>query len=429
MKEIGVVICNYNKKNFVLEGIQSVRESTIDNYDIYVVDNASTDGSVDAIRDQYGDQVNLLINKENLGGSDGFYRGLKEVLDRGYRYFFCLDDDALVDERALEILYSYMEENPNVGMAGCRVYHRQFPEYIQQSGLKIDFAKGTATTMGADMLEDGSLPEIVECDAVATCAVMVRAEICKEKNIGLIPSDNFIYWDDMEWGHRIARAGYSVVTLGSAKALHQMGANTKKPTTFLNYYMWRNRTRFFMKYTDEKEWDEMSASILSGVFDALYECMYRGEHNNMKSIAYAYQDALRGVRGKAGEDKILSNDANDDKLEQRLRQADSYCLIENGQEEDAVYLRNFIEKINPRCVETSEEEAKLVLELVPYIFRVKDFSLDKIYIDGSRNCLLDEEDVMAVANYEYSKMLYLYMNQPVFLEACRELHKGGTKNE
>lgn len=55
MNPIGVVICNYNKKEFVLQCIQSVLESKVHNFDIYMVDNASTDGSVEAVRKNYGE--------------------------------------------------------------------------------------------------------------------------------------------------------------------------------------------------------------------------------------------------------------------------------------------------------------------------------------------------------------------------------------
>ena len=101
MAPIGIVICNYNKKDFVADCIRSVTESKVHNFDIYVVDNASTDGSVKAIREEFGDSVTVLENKENLGGSGGFNTGLRLVRDKGYEYFVCLDKDVLVDENAI----------------------------------------------------------------------------------------------------------------------------------------------------------------------------------------------------------------------------------------------------------------------------------------------------------------------------------------
>lgn len=421
MKPIGVVICNYNKKDFVLECVQSVKESTIQNFDIFVVDNASVDGSVEALKETYGDEITILANKENLGGSGGFNTGLRVVRDRGYSYFMCLDDDALVDENAINVLYEYMEANPDVGMAGCRVYHREMPDYIQQCGLTIDFEHCTAQTIGADQLEDGTLPEVISCDTVATCAVMVRGSVIRDTDVGIMPEDNFIYWDDMEWGHRIHLAGYKVVTLADSKALHQMGANVKRPNTFINYYMWRNRTNFFMRYTSEEKLDSMSVQILGAFFDSMYESMFREEHNIMQTLAYAYQDALAGTRGKAKEYQILPNDANDDKLIAFIQNKKTFCILAGEQEEDAVYLRNFLLKYNAGLEETEREQAEVVFRLCPYIFHVQDLQRKEIYIDSERNCIITEEDAEVVRNYQYSKLLYIYMNQGVFLAAARRL--------
>ncbi len=423
MKPIGVVICNYNKRDFVLECVQSVLESREQNFDIFVVDNASTDGSVEALKNTYKEEITILANTENLGGSGGFNTGLRVVRDRGYEYFMCLDDDALVDENAISVLYEYMESHPDVGMAGCRVYHRQMPEYIQQSGLMIDFEHCTAKTIGADQLEDGTLPDVIECDTVATCAVMVRGSVIRDTEAGIMPEDNFIYWDDMEWGHRIRLAGYKAVTLADAKALHQMGANVKRPNTFINYYMWRNRTNFFMRYTPEEQMEQMSVQILGAFFDAMYESMFREEHNIMQTLAYAYQDAVSGTRGKAKDYQILKNDANDDKLIAYIQNKKSYCILEEGQEEDAMYLRNFFEKYNSSMREAPQQEAEVVFRLCPYIFQQRSISQEEILIDGERNCIITEEDREAVDNYQYSKWLYIYMNQGTFLAAAKELRQ------
>ncbi|MCR5691137.1 MAG: hypothetical protein K6G62_02855, partial [Eubacterium sp.] len=296
----------------------------------------------------------------------------------------------------------------------------------QQCGLMIDFDHCSARTLYADKLEDGSLPEVIECDTVATCAVMIRGRAVRETDVGIMPEDNFIYWDDMEWGHRMHLAGYRTVTLGSAAAVHMMGANVKKPTTFLNYYMWRNRTNFFMRYTPEEDLDKMSLRALGDFFHSMYECLFREEHNNMKSISMAYADALAGVRGKATEGKILPNDANDDKLTAFLQDKKSYRILEEDMGEDANYLRNFIASVNPDCREV-KEGAEVTFHMSHFIFGVKDFSLKEVYIDGDRNCITCQDDLELVKNYDFSKMLFIYMNQPAFLEACRKLRKNNGR--
>ncbi len=371
---------------------------------------------------EYLSRIEGIENKENLGGSGGFNTGLRIVRDKGYSYFMCLDDDAAVDENALSVLYHYMEEHTDTGMAGCRVYHTQMSDYIQQSGLLIDFDNCTAKTIGADMPEDGSLPDVIECDTVATCAVMVRADTVKQKGVGIMPEDNFIYWDDMEWGYRIKLAGYRVVTLAEAKALHQMGANTKKENTFINYYMWRNRTNFFMRFTPEAQMEAMSVKVLGAVFDAMYESMFREEHNIRQTISYAFYDALAGVRGKADSYKIMKNDANDNKLIQTLQGRKSFAIEENNQEEDAYYLRNFIASVCPDLREEEQTKAEIVFRFCDYIFYSEKMPDGKeILIDSERNCVVDENDIEICKNYGYSKWLFIYMNQGVFLAAARRM--------
>lgn len=107
-------------------------ESKYTDYDLYVVDNASSDGSAEAIREKYGSQVTVLVNAENLGGSGGFNTGLRKALEKGYEYLYCLDNDVLVDENAMGELVEFLDTHPDSGMAGSRVYHMENPGVIQQ---------------------------------------------------------------------------------------------------------------------------------------------------------------------------------------------------------------------------------------------------------------------------------------------------------
>ena len=119
MKRVGAVICNFNKKEDVLNCIQSVLESKYTDYDLYVVDNASSDGSAEAIREKYGSQVTVLVNAENLGGSGGFNTGLRKALEKGYEYLYCLDNDVLVDENAMAWVSELQEIFSPVDLSIC----------------------------------------------------------------------------------------------------------------------------------------------------------------------------------------------------------------------------------------------------------------------------------------------------------------------
>ncbi len=435
MKKTGIVICNFNKREYVVNCIQSVLESKTDDFDIYVVDNASADDSVRAIEETYGDRVTLLVNEENLGGSGGFNTGIRQVLEKGYEYLYCLDNDVLVDENAIGALVDYLDGHPDTGVAGSIVYHMDFPDYVQQYGLDIDFDHYTAVTHYADFLDDGTVPEVKECDTVATCSVMIRTSCIRNSDIGIMPEDNFIYWDDMEWIYRFTLAGWRVVTVKASMVLHKMGSNARPVNTFINYYMWRNRLDFFMRYTPEKKLDQMSFRVLGSVFDSLYESMYREKHNVMRTISYAFFDAVRGVRGKAADYKIMKNDANDTKFRKYLDGKQSYYILPGESEETASakgeeMAEEYICSLNPKLsAARMQKEADVVIKLCDFVMHCAGSDRNLVYMDMQQNVILDEEDWKCVENYAYTKSLFIYMNQAPFLDAVQTVRKRNRRTE
>jgi GT2 family glycosyltransferase len=422
MKSIGIVICNYNKKEYILSCIESVLESNTGDFDIYVVDNASSDGSVDAIREKYADKINILVNSENKGGSGGFNTGLRVVLEKNYSYIMCLDNDVLVDEGAIKALYTFLENHKEVGMAGSMVYNMEENDYVQQFGLNIDFDKFCLETLYENHIDDGTIPEILYCDAVATCSMMARTSVLRK--IGIMPEANFIYWDDIEWGYLCNKSGYKVAACGMSKVLHAMGANKVSISTFPSYYMWRNWISFFMKYTPEEKLEKMSFEILKETFYALYECSYRGEHKLRETIMYAYHDALNQVNGKADEGKIFNADPFMDKLKILLENKKSVTILCNDEE----YSDKLIGEIKGYNSEIQIYYDKVIntditIKICPSIFHVKELGDKYIYIDIRGNIMATKEDRLFAKNYEFCLEYFIYSEQPRFLFNCRHLNK------
>lgn len=416
MKRVGAVICNYNKKDDVLNCIESVLESKYTDYDLYVVDNASADDSVEAIREKYGDKVTLIVNEENLGGSGGFNTGLRAALKEGYEYVYCLDNDVLVDENAMGELVNFLDTHPESGMAGSRVYNMEEPAIIQQFGQIVDFdeycteAKHIGKQHG-----DADIPEVEYSDAVAACSLMVRKSLIDK--IGLMPEDNFLYWDDTEWGYRCNLAGFKVASVGSSVVLHRMGAKKETVNTFPTYYAWRNWIYFFMKYTPKKDWEKMCDTFLNSVFEVQYEGMYRGEYNRAKTVMFAYDDAIHGVRGKAGEGRIFEIDNKDTAL-RKLLNGRKCVYIEQGSGENFSYdIAERLLKINPDLGITvdSQDNYDLKLTMCDSVFGISDMSLKNIYVDSAFNVFATEDDAMKIINYPYARELFKFANKPLFM--------------
>lgn len=421
MKQIGIVICNYNKKNDALACIRSILESKFQDYDIYVVDNASTDGSAEAIRNAYGEQVTLLVNQENLGGSGGFNTGLRAAFQKGYPYLMCVDNDALLDENAVGNLLAFLQEHPETGIAAAKIYHREAPDYVQQFGQKIDFENFCTDVTYLNAYEDGSMPEYVYTDAVAACALMIRRSVIEK--IGFMPEENFLYWDDTEWCYLCNRAGWKVASVGNAMALHAMGAKKELENTFPTYYAWRNWIRFFMRYTEPGDWEAMAGTFLDSMFQIVYEGLHKGEKNRTRTVMLAYDDTLHGVTGKAGENRIFTLDTADGPWDKLFSAAPAYVLHTDKYPGTAQDIRDRAERMgyDIRWYDVSEApENTPEIILCDNIFQIEDLSLQKIYIDINDCILASEEDVLDVINYNYSRRTFIEAQKPIFLQRLRE---------
>ena len=426
-KKIAAVICNYNKCAYVTECIQSVLESVFQDFDLMVVDNASTDGSVEQIRRIYGDMVKLFVNKENLGGSGGFNTGIRYALEKGYEYVWCLDNDVLVDENAIEELYRFMEGHPEVGMCGSKVYHMEAPDYVQQFGINIVWEEYCCEAKYYNRLEDGTMPEVVYSDAVAACSVLVRTSLIRE--IGPLPEENFLYWDDTEWGFRCNRAGYKVASFGRSKVLHCMGAKKESVSTFPLYYSWRNWIRFFMKYTPEENWEGMCISFLRNIHEALH-----------------------GRMGKAGEDIIRPIVHSDEKLKGLLRGHEKIRIFQNNRENQALEFaervlkaadeegfRLQVELISGHALDgvdaTEQKAAEMGADIsfppendtytmVDDIFRLNpgNMGLVTYYVDMEGRIVSSPRDVFLLLSIPESRQLFLDSQKGLFLAALRKLH-------
>lgn len=419
---MGIVICNYNKKERVLNCIRSVLESKMQDFDLYVVDNASSDGSAQAVREVFGSRAESIENKENLGGSGGFNTGLRRALQNGYPYLMCLDNDVLVDENAVGELYDFLESHPDVGMAGSKVYHMEEPDLVQNFGITVDFRNYCVEANYLNRLEDGTMPEVVYCDSVPACSLMVRSSVARR--IGLLPEENFLYWDDTEWGYRCNLAGFRVASCGKSQILHAMGAKAESRSALPTYYAWRNWFRFFMRYTPQERWEGMAGSLLTSLFDMTYESNYNKDAGRMRTVMCAYDDALHGVVGKAPEGRIfpVSGDA-DRKLAAFVKGRNRVYIRDEsrGRAGDALFEK--IRQISPGAERAENPDGALGITACDYIFHLKSFRRGTVYADPCGNLVESEEDEEQVARYPFCKEFFLSAQLPVFLNGIRAVRR------
>ncbi len=429
MKNIGIFICNYNKADFVVRCVQSIKNQTCQDTDIYVVDNASDDDSVKKLRENFGDSITILQNAENLGGSGGFGRGIRTAVEIGYKYFMLVDNDAFLDYKAVEYLYEYLEHHEDVGICGSETLYLQEPSKIQDLGGRIDYNHYQWGGVIGGLIElEGSA--ILECDYVASCSVMARTEAVRK--FGGFPEENFIYWDDIEWCTRCWQAGYKVVVNGNAKALHDMsGANTQN--MFLCYYANRNRYHFFTKYLPEEKLDDFYQVITEEFFRKNYGAMNKKKYGTVFTAWNALDDFMHGIRGKAKEGKIVPYTEGEDRLAGRIQEAGSILIyMQTHMSRDYHGLNSILRYVMKHNQDAeimvtfsvdddSQRAYDLVLELCGHVTKIQRNVLPRVYVDAWKNAVLDEKDFWYFRNYEKALSAFQEMYRPFFETRKREL--------
>jgi GT2 family glycosyltransferase len=177
---VGIVILNWNKREDLLRCLAAVKAQTVTPKRVLVVDNGSTDGSVEAVRSAWPD-TELLVHEHNLGGTAGFNSGLRKLLeDDSLQYIHLLDNDAFLEPDALSALVRHLEANPETGLAGSKLLVQGSKNRLQEFGAQIDWERFSIAPAGAGC-EDG--PEFQSdriVDYVPACSCMVRTQALRD---------------------------------------------------------------------------------------------------------------------------------------------------------------------------------------------------------------------------------------------------------
>ncbi|MCR5719039.1 MAG: glycosyltransferase family 2 protein [Lachnospiraceae bacterium] len=455
MNDIAVVICNFNKKEYLAKNIDSLKKQTMGEFDIFVVDNASTDQSADFVKATYP-EINVICNEENLGGTGGFNTGIRAVIKYPYRYIILLDNDIVLKEDCIETLYEDMESNPNIGIMGAKILKMDYPDIIQEFAPVVNYSTMTfELSMGGEKDRE-NLPHFTDCDYVPACALIARRDVVDK--IGCMPDENFIYYDDIVWGVRCHRAGYRVVADSKAVVWHKGGA-VINPTSFASYYLNRNKNRFFMTYkstegngdASPQEICERVDFILKDMFEGIYACEYKKLDNLARSRFEGFTDALEGKLGKTEPYKIRKVVLPEDRFDVAVNNSKTIKLYMNGLWEctrrianhvnlqwgssvklilvDDKYAGDKMLGIDILACESAprDSECNLVLQVCRHIYELEISGFDHCYIDGWRNVILNEKDFDNYKAYAHGFRVFKLCFEEKIRAAMREIG-GDYKN-
>jgi GT2 family glycosyltransferase len=237
------VIVNWNKKKYVVDLIKSLRDISYKNFDIVVIDNASTDDSVEAIK--CFSEVKLICNTENLGGTGGFNTGIKFVLEQNcYEYVWLLDNDAQITSDTLLELVNVAHDDPRIGVSGSMTLNPDMKDMIVDLGGYVSWKQVMCKpNMNNQSIPAEGLPSIVEVDYTPACSALVRVDAIQKT--GIMDERYFLHWDDVDLCLRIRQAGYKIVAVSNSRIFHE---TEKGSNPVVDYYNVRNGLLIISKH-------------------------------------------------------------------------------------------------------------------------------------------------------------------------------------
>ena len=302
MPRVLIIIVTWNKETYVLNLLKSLQTLVYPGefIEMLVVDNASTDNTVESITGLYKD-VTVICNKENLGGTGGFNTGLKWAFGQPhgkFDYLWLLDNDVLVDRNALRELVRVMKENPRAAICGSKIMNIDNPGEFIELGAFIDYTFGDVCRNMPDGKELENPQAVFEVDYVAACSLVARTSLVRK--LGIWHEKFFIYWDDMEWGARFNAAGYKVLASNASLVYHPSWAGRVADVSAIwrNYYRIRNALWFYNNYATGIRRRFLMARMITRFMRFSATACIRSESELSRAFVRGVEDFFTGNYGK-----------------------------------------------------------------------------------------------------------------------------------
>lgn len=270
--DLSILIVNYNTRQLTLDCLQSIYDSKmVYSYEVIVVDNASVDGSVEAIAKAHP-SVWLIANEDNTG----FAKANNQAMETASgRYVLLLNSDTIVQPDTFQTMVSYMDEHSELGASGCKIIlpdgsldkacRRGFPTPSASFYYAFGFSKLFPDKPKFNQYQLGYMDpnETYPIDCLVGAFMMVRRETIQQ--IGGLDETFFMYGEDIDWCYRIKEAGWGIHYHPATYIVHYKGASSRRKPFKIIYEFHRAMWVFHRKHYKKKHPWITNAAVYCGI--------------------------------------------------------------------------------------------------------------------------------------------------------------------
>jgi len=262
---VAIVVLNYNGAGVLPKLLGSL--STIDypNLRILIVDNASTDDSLEVL-ESLSALLNfeLIVNPTNLFFSEGNNIGIRKALQDGAEFVFLLNNDTIVPRRLITSLVDFMTKHPKAGITGPLIHFEYPPHTIWSAGGKVSTWFGLVRHRGIRQKDKGQFNRPLKVDYVSGAAMMVRRDVFEK--VGLLDPAFTMYYEDTDFCFRARKAGFECWYVPTDPLIHLVSWSAGGQLSRLKIAMRaRSGIKFFSRYS---RWYQFPTIILGQIYEA-----------------------------------------------------------------------------------------------------------------------------------------------------------------
>ena len=293
--DLSIAIVSYNTRALLLDCLRSVFESTHTmRFEVIVVDNNSTDDTVEAVRTEYP-TVRIIVNQENRGFSQGANQAL--AVSSG-RYLLLLNSDTRVKNQALDRMVACLDGEPTIGAVGCQQWTGDsqlyqscfhFPsvyDHLIHAAVFRQLAPAWQEALASEQAIDCAQSQDV--DWINGACLMVRRDLLK--SCGGLDEGYFMYFEDVELCRVFRRRGYRIRHLADASIVHLLGKSGERDRTRLNLVWEFSRIRYVERHFPPFQRLIMKTWIAIG---ALVRLLHRPRVKGKPQLAAAHWSVVR----------------------------------------------------------------------------------------------------------------------------------------
>lgn len=246
--KVSIIILNWNGKKDTIECLESLKNITYPNYEILLVDNGSTDGSVEYFKETYP-KIKLIENEENLGFAEGNNIAIQYILNSiDSEYILLLNNDTTVRQNFLEELVNTVEKDKNIGICGPKMLFWDFKgrkDVIWYAGGKADLSRGKFYHHNIGEVDSFNEKEPKEVDFISGCCMLIKRDVFEK--IGLLDPIYFAYCEDIDFCLRAKKSNFKIIYVPTSIIWHKVSASTKGQFNSKKAYLKYRNTLFLIR--------------------------------------------------------------------------------------------------------------------------------------------------------------------------------------